>query len=89
MVASRRNSPDCAVPSPREEGVHYLHASDLDDADWTCAQRRARGVAADGFAQRGKTRPNRMGASICRLLAVNQLQLTVVVPGCVSWNTCL
>jgi len=35
-----------------------------------------------------KPDPTEWGASICRLLAVNQLQLTVVVPGCVSWNTC-
>jgi len=58
-----------------------FHFSGVDEAAVLTGSRRPRGNPAwpvtGIFAQRGKARPNRIGATICRVLRVSGSQLTV------------
>jgi tRNA (adenine37-N6)-methyltransferase len=58
-----------------------FHFNRVPDNEISAGVRRPRGRAdwplVGIFAQRGKGRPNRLGVTVCRLLAVNDLDITV------------
>lgn len=75
-------SPDALRGLEEFSHVEVLfHFSGVDEAAIVTASRHPRGNPAwpmtGIFAQRGKARPNRVGATICRVLRVNGLELTV------------
>jgi tRNA (Thr-GGU) A37 N-methylase len=61
------------------EVVYFFHA--VDPAEVETGARRPRGRAdwplVGIFAQRGRTRPNRIGVSVCRVLGVDGLAIEV------------
>ena len=61
------------------EVVYLFHG--IDEADVVSGARRPRGRAdwpeVGIFAQRGRVRPNRLGVTVCRLLGVDGLEVTV------------
>lgn len=61
------------------EVVYQFHL--VDESDVVAGARRPRGRAdwpeVGIFAQRGRVRPNRLGVTVCRLLGVQGLEVTV------------
>lgn len=78
----RRFPPDALAGLDEFSHVEVLYLFDrVDEADVEVGTRRPRGNPAwppvGIFAQRGKGRPNRIGATVCRLLAVTGLRVHV------------